>query len=90
MNSQLQSRSGELKEKERELGEVRLKLEGEVASLQQQLLVKGEELQAAQNNITEVYTSIFLLSVAYCIFLYICIISVLIHVHIHVDVILAC
>lgn len=59
VNGQLQSRSGELKEKERELGEVRLKLEGEVASLQQQLLVRGEELQAAHNNITEVlkYTS---------------------------------
>ena len=55
VNSQLQTRSGELKEKERELGEVRLKLEGEVASLQQQLLVRGEELQAAQKNITEVH-----------------------------------
>ena len=55
VNSQLQTRSGELKEKERELGEVRLKLEGEVASLQQQLLVRGEELQTAQKNITEVH-----------------------------------
>jgi predicted nucleic acid-binding Zn-ribbon protein len=56
VNGQLQSRSGELKEKERELGEMRLKLEGEVASLQQQLLVRGEELQAARSNITEVPT----------------------------------
>ena len=60
VNSQLQSHSGELKEKERELVEVRVKLEGEVASLQQQLLARGEELEAANKNITEVrrYTNI--------------------------------
>ena len=61
VNSQLQSRSGELKEKEKELGEVKLKLEGEVASLRQQLLTRGEELQAAQKNITEVMKTIVII-----------------------------
>ena len=54
VNDSLQSRSAELKEKERELGEMKLRLEGEVASLQQQLVVKSEELQNAQKTVTEV------------------------------------
>ena len=54
VNGSLHSRSAELKEKERELGELKLKLEGEIASLQQQLVVKSEELQGAQETITEV------------------------------------
>lgn len=55
VNAKLQSRSGEMKEKERELGEVRLKLEGEVACLHQQLLTREDEIKAAQRTITEVY-----------------------------------
>lgn len=54
VNGSLQSRSAELKVKEKELAELKLKLEGEVASLQQQLVLKGEELQGAQKTITEV------------------------------------
>ena len=54
MNGRLQSRSAELKEKERELGETKLKLEGEVASLKQQLVSRSEELQNAQKTVSEV------------------------------------
>ena len=67
VNNHLQTRSGELKEKERELGEVRLKLEGEVASLQQQLVVKGEELQAAQKTVTEVHVHILRYAMNSCV-----------------------
>ena len=54
VNGHLQSRSAELKEKEKELGEVKFKLEGEVASLQQQLVLRSEELQTAQKTVSEV------------------------------------
>ena len=53
VNVQLQGRLTEVKEKERELGEVRQKMEGEIASLQQ-LVMRNEELQSAQKTVTEV------------------------------------
>ena len=59
VNGQLQGRSAEVKEKERELGELRHKLEGEVASLQQQLVLRNEELQTAQKTVNEVSLYIF-------------------------------
>ena len=54
VNVQLQGRLTEVKEKERELSELRQTMEGEVASLQQQLVVRNEELQSAQKTVTEV------------------------------------
>ena len=54
VNVQLQARLAEVKEKERELGEVRQKMEREIASLQQQLVLRNEELQSAQKTVTEV------------------------------------
>ena len=54
VTAQLQTKTATLGEKERESSELRIKLEGDIGSLQALLQTRSEELQSAEKTVHEV------------------------------------